>query len=114
LKRITKMLAAGGILLVTSGPAMAAGWYLIVPPSTPHGLNDQFPMSVWTHIGAYDTATECEDRLSSLRHPSYVDYQTAQDDINSAALGSVLPWELFKARAWASRCIASDDPALNK
>jgi hypothetical protein len=53
----------------------AGGWYLLSPPGTfddsdpanpVFQIDDKVPMSRWHHVGAYDSAKECEKEKIGL------------------------------------------------
>lgn len=84
---------------------LAAGWYLLAPPSRDAGLST--PLGQWTHLGATDTATACEERQeASLRRLKEARRQpgVSREDLN---LNTAMTWNYAQ-----SRCIATDDPRL--
>ena len=78
------------------------GWYLMVPPwSSPGHFNDNAPLRKWHQVGAYDSASECEqDMVRTVQH-----FQRDKA-LNSATAN-------FNAAIYAAgQCIATDDPRL--
>jgi hypothetical protein len=104
------------ILLATSGHAMAAGWYLITPPSRNGIVYTQVPLSLWDHSKAFDTAAECESyRVDLVDGATRKVYQETAARVRAKGNdGPLLSWEAFKGRLVATRCVPTDDPALNK
>ena len=86
-------------LLLAVSPAWAGGWYLMLPPivqddrGQPY-YDDEAPLSEWQHMGAYDSAAQCEEIKLSQR---------------TGVKGKMV--KMPDARGY-KRCIASDDPRL--
>lgn len=73
-------------------------WYLLAPPATPGGLVDnKAPLLQWEAIDVFDTEARC---------------RTVADIMREDAVTNHLPVAAVHARAWAMKCIASDDPRL--
>ena len=87
------------------------GWYLMVPPqlvSSGHetvNVDANVPLSKWTTWQAFDTATECESQLETLKEAAL---QRAQTGTKSGFLQKLLDNQFFDGQ-----CIATDDPRLN-
>jgi hypothetical protein len=86
------------------------GFYLMVPPqicSSGYGtvnVNANEPLSKWTIWHAFDTATECESQLETLKEAAF---QRAQTGRSQGFLQKLLDNQYFHGQ-----CIATDDPRL--
>lgn len=118
-----------------SAAAAVTGWYLLEPPlleerPTPEQLAKEFrywdeydramqrdiraaasldraaPLSRWTHISSFDTATTCENARQRL-----IDLAKGQEKELRDKYPDSLP-TLGTHLANEARCIASDDPRL--
>lgn len=76
-----------------------AGWYLMVPPSSPGHLGDTTaPLSKWEVASVHDSASECAEQERKLRSLA-------------AEMGKNNPPIVYRQYK-AAQCIASDDPRL--
>jgi len=88
------------------------GWYLMVPPqlvSSGHetvNVDANVPLSRWTTWQAFDTATECESQLETLKGAAL---QRAQTGRSRGFLQKLLDNQFFHGQ-----CIATDDPRLKE
>jgi hypothetical protein len=78
------------------------GWYLMAPPvnpKLPEGIDAEAPLSHWSIMGSFDTASECVN-LFAIR------FKKKQPPTPKGQLNHSL--------AKSSECIATDDPRLKR
>jgi hypothetical protein len=86
-------------LALAGSPAWAGGWYLMLPPvahderGRPY-FDEGAPLGEWQHMGAYDSAAQCEEVKLSQR------------------VGVKGKWVNVPNANGYKRCIATDDPRL--
>lgn len=91
-----KVLRASAIALV--------GWYLILPPRTPSGVDSRAPLARWTKYKDYESAGECALGKVDLQN-------RARGAFGDPSLELTLRQrEQFQA----ADCIADDDPRLQE
>jgi hypothetical protein len=103
------------LLGVPSVAHAGSGWYLLSPPvSHVEGQNwaiyDNLPLRSWNQVGAFDTATGCEEvRAKGLKATRDAldelfrkENRTADDQL----------WMIRLGADNLARCVASDDPRL--
>ena len=108
------------------------GWYLLAPPVRKEHegchplfdhmangsddascvLDDTAQLSTWDDYGSFDSAESCEN-LRAMGIQGVKDKERQLSSPNSGSVKESLMWLRVKTDE-ASRCVASDDPRLNK
>lgn len=96
------------------------GWNLIAPigePARPGVLAPNTPLSEWRNLGTFDSSTQCEKALASLRASFEQDprkevmvWREQRDDSRDRALRAAAAQSV----AERSLCVTSGDPRLKK
>jgi hypothetical protein len=125
MKRLATILTLASSLLAAT-PALAGGWYLVLPPAGKDNTVDAgAPLKEWHVAAAFDTARECQGAYEVFQAKAKQEVaawdakaqtiarSNKDDNTKRAELGDV-----FDHRYWADQvvpratCIASDDPRL--
>jgi hypothetical protein len=109
--KLLKVLMAVGWFLMAAQPAFAGGWYLMKPPlaltgATPKGIGFDYhaPLSQWTQEGEFESFLECEYLRNIVSRASHEQQHKTQDVYIAEA----------DHGAMAERCVATDDPRLQR
>jgi hypothetical protein len=133
---VTSLFLSLWLVCLSTTIASAGGWYLLKPhvrdnfdedeflkthpnlKSSEHGTLRQIlpeymgdweaPLSTWSHEGSFDTAAQCEAARQKL-----IEWEKSREPENRREYPQGFP-TLMSTLARESRCIASDDPRLNR
>jgi hypothetical protein len=129
IKKLACVIAGAG-LLAGCQPVGAGGWYLMYPPATGAGVQDELPIADWSEVHAYTFAWTCENGKAEYyqrafdltKDPASLEKYVRRmgwllPPPSEMAAGSLPPpsgAQIVLDRAQAALCVSSDDPRLAK
>jgi hypothetical protein len=104
--------------LTSPTPALAGGWYLMVPRVVDSGpyknhVASYLPLSYWAQFSSYDDAAQCETDLHQYQQLVEDDNLVHQVKEQLRAQGKWFErYDAAKERFEHALCVTSDDPRL--